>query len=301
MTTNRKAVLFTLLSGVFFGTSGTAQAIGPAGLTPMSVSAARLICGGILLAALMPTQGHKLREVLPLFRMPSAYIAAACVCLFQIFYFTATARAGVALGTLIAMGSMPLITGLIGTIFGHKISSAWFIATLVCVLGLILLARDGIASGSVLGIVSAVLSATAGAGFNLAVKYMLDQNRSALPSLVTVFLIAAILMVPIAATQPLNWVASASGLSLILWLGLVTMAIPNIFWLTGIGHLSPGTTATLVLGEPFTATLLGVFVLHETLELPAIIGLFLVLFGIVMLGYVEARTPKSQVAATNHI
>lgn len=54
-------VLAVILAGVLFGTTGTAQAIGPAGTTPLSLGVMRLAIGGTALALI----------VLPLARMQS--------------------------------------------------------------------------------------------------------------------------------------------------------------------------------------------------------------------------------------
>ena len=44
------ARLQVLLAAVCFGTTGTAQALGPGGIDPAAVGAARIAVGGILLA-----------------------------------------------------------------------------------------------------------------------------------------------------------------------------------------------------------------------------------------------------------
>src|SRR5205823_843568 len=41
-----------LIAAVLFGTTGTAQALGPAGLSPLSVGAARVVIGGGILGLL---------------------------------------------------------------------------------------------------------------------------------------------------------------------------------------------------------------------------------------------------------
>ena len=45
-------VLAVLVAAMLFGTTGTAQVLGPDGTTPLSVGAMRLIVGGIAIAAI---------------------------------------------------------------------------------------------------------------------------------------------------------------------------------------------------------------------------------------------------------
>lgn len=46
-----------VLAAVLFGTTGTAQALGPDGLTPLTVGAARIVIGGTALALLLAGAG----------------------------------------------------------------------------------------------------------------------------------------------------------------------------------------------------------------------------------------------------
>src|SRR3954469_14563024 len=52
--------LQVLLASLCFGTTGTAQALGPDGLAPVGVGAARILVGGALLVALALARGGRL-------------------------------------------------------------------------------------------------------------------------------------------------------------------------------------------------------------------------------------------------
>src|SRR3954462_6862647 len=54
----RAARLQVLLSAVCFGTTGTAQALGPGGIPPAVVGAARIVVGGALLVLVALIVGH---------------------------------------------------------------------------------------------------------------------------------------------------------------------------------------------------------------------------------------------------
>ena len=295
MTTKRQAVALTLASAVLFGTSGTAQALGPDGLTPIATSGARLLSGALVLVAMLPALGFRIADVLPMLRSRGAWLAAGCVCLFQAGYFTAAQRSGVALGALVTMGTIPLITGFAGTLLGHRITGTWLVSTLVCASGLVLLGYQGVSAGQATGVIAAVVAAAAGAGFTLSVKHLLDAGAPSMPAQAAVFMLAGVSMaVAAVVTGPVTWVGTPRGFALVAWLGLFTMALPNILWLKGLGVLSPGITATLLIGEPMTATLLGIAVLHETLTFSGVVGLIAVATGLAALGVAESRS-KSMV------
>ena len=58
-----------------------------------------------------------------------------------------------------------------------------------------------------------------------------------------------------------------------LWLGLATISIAYVLFTWGLGGLTAATAATLTLGEPLTASILGIVVLGERLSALAIVGL----------------------------
>ena len=94
-----------LTAAVLFGTTGTAQALGPGGLAPAGVGAARiLIGGGLLLVVAVMARGLQTLARLP--RWP-VVIAAGAVATYQLSFFAAVADTGVAVGTIVALGSAP--------------------------------------------------------------------------------------------------------------------------------------------------------------------------------------------------
>ena len=74
-----------------------------------------------------------------------------------------------------------------------------------------------------------------------------------------------------------------------LWLGLVTTTLAYVLFARGLAKLQPATVSTLTLGEPLTATLLGILVLHETLAPSAAVGLVVLAAGILILGWPRRR------------
>jgi DME family drug/metabolite transporter len=155
-----------------------------------------------------------------------------------------------------------------------------------------LLGYQGVSGGDSLGVIAAVIAAIAGAAFTLTVKRLIDSGAQSDLVQAALFSIAGVAMLSAALfTQPMRWVTSSAGIALAAWLGLVTMAAPNYLWVRGLGALSPGVTATLLLGEPLMATVLGVVVLGESLTFAGSVGLVLVLIGLVTLSNSASSSP----------
>ena len=101
----RRALVWLLGAAVLWGTTGTAQALGEAEGSPLSVGAVRLAIGA---AGLLVLGWRHLR------RTPLRWLAvgAAAMAGYQVAFFAGVARAGVALGTVVAIGSAPVVAGI---------------------------------------------------------------------------------------------------------------------------------------------------------------------------------------------
>jgi DME family drug/metabolite transporter len=266
-----------LLAALCFGTTGTAQALGPAGLAPAGVGAARILVGGALLTAFA--------RGLP--RLPKAPLlaAAAGVAAYQLCFFAAVADTGVAVGTIVALGSAPAIAGgLEWAVERRKPSRAWAAATALACAGVSLLALAGTdAAISAPGVALALGAGASYAAYTLSAKRMLSAGHRPEHVMAGAFGLGALALVPVLATTGAGWLLHPGGLALALFLGIVPTAVAYVLFARGLERLSAAETATLTLAEPLTAALLGLLVLSERLSPSAALGAALVLSGLVVL------------------
>ena len=288
------AVGCVLAAAVLFGTTGTAQALGPVGTTPLGVGAARLLVGGVALLAVLPLLQRSPGAAVALWRQPAGLSAAICTALYQAFFFAGVDRAGVALGTLVTIGSGPVFAGLLAwVVLGDRPARAWVVATGVCVAGLGLLSSDGLTGGSPLGLVLALASGLSYAAYTVAAKQLLDRGADPAEVMAAAFGLGGLLLAPLLLTQPLAWLAEPAGAAVALYLGLATTTVAYLLFGRGLAVLPAGPVTTLVLAEPLVATLLGVLVLGERLEPAGLTGAGLVLAGLVLQGVRAPRRPAA--------
>ncbi len=270
-----------LAAGVLWGTTGTAQAFAPSGATPLGIGAVRLLVGGtaLLLLAL-------LRRQLRPHGWPwlPTVTGIAGIALYQICFFAAVARTGVAVGTVVAIGSAPMLAGLLGLLLlGERPSRRWLLATLLAVAGCMLLAGG---SGDVqidgLGIVLALGAGAAYALYTIAGRELLRVQP---PDAVTavIFFGGALLLAPVLPFVNLGWLAEPRGLLVALQLGLVATALAYVLYIRALISVPTATAVTLALMEPLTAATLGVLVLGERLTAVALAGIALLLAGLLIL------------------
>ncbi len=277
------ATLAVLTSAVLFGTTGTVLVNAPDSADPYSVGALRLLIGGATLLAVASRQGSK--AVAGPWRTPFALltgVGAVGVAVFQLGYFLAVQRTGVAVGTVATIGSGPVLSGVINAVVHRRSPQArWLLGTAVSVVGVALL---GLAGGDTAvepaGITLAVLAGLGWAVFATVGKHQIDHGVDSTASMAAMFSGAALLLAPLLLAHSPAWVTSGSGTAVAMYLGVVTVGAAYTLYGIALRHLTAPTVITLTLFEPITAALLGTLVVHEGIHPAGWVGIALVLTGL---------------------
>jgi drug/metabolite transporter, DME family len=310
-----RPVFAVLLAAVCFGTTGTARALADVDASALSVGAARILIGGGLLALvawLLAGHGRRTRPAPRTAAVPGSLptplvvaIGAAGVVAYQPLFFLGTGANGVAIGTIVALGSAPVLTGVADWAISRRFPGwSWVIATAVATVGVALL--SGITSGetgsvSVPGLLASLGAGAAYAAYTLAGKALIDRGWTSTTTMGTLFGWAALASIPILAITGPGWLLTPSGLLLALWLGLVTTTVAYLLFGWGLARLRPSTVSTLTLAEPLTATLLGLLVLGESLDAMATAGLVVLAAGILVLAVPRRRPPAERDGAAERV
>ncbi|MCR2810733.1 MULTISPECIES: DMT family transporter [unclassified Microbacterium] len=299
-------VFAVLAAALLFGTTGTSMALGPENTTPLSVGAVRLVIGGTGLAAIafVLARRHARRSparpprfgVRPLALMG---LTGFCLALYQPLFFLGTERNGVAVGTVVALGSAPILAGLLEWALTRRVpGGTWIIATALATVGVVLLGFGGEA-GATTGTDPLGLIGSVGAGATFAVianvqRRLLDQGWDAFTVVGSMGAGSAVLSALVLPFVDLRWLATTPGVVMALWLGIATISIAYVLFTWGLGGLTAATAATLTLGEPLTASVLGITVLGERLSVLAIAGLIVLAVGLALLAW-GSRAPRDPV------
>ena len=282
-----------LMAAVCWGTTGTAQAFAPEGATPLAIGAARLTVGGAaLLLWAVVRRSFQAGRVWP---VGATLMAAACMAAYQLTFFAAVDRTGVAAGTVVAIGSGPVIAGVLGwLLYRENPGWAWVVATLLATSGCVLL---GLSGGSVtidpVGILLAIAAGGSYAVYVFASKTLVAAQRPE-AAMGVVFALGAVLLTPLFFLQDFSWLGEVRGLVVALHLGIVTTAVAYALFAEALTTTPIATAVTLTLGEPLTATLLGVVVLRESLNATALAGVTFLFVGLVILAVArrDATAPR---------
>jgi len=266
-----------LAAAALWGTTGTAQALGPDGITPGTVAFIRMVGGATLLGwAHLRGQWAPFRSLV----RPALFAAIAAMAASQPLFFTGVARTGVAVGTIVTIGSGPILAGLLGwAVRRERVGVRWLVATALSVVGAVALVSGGTDAGiDVRGIAFAL-----GAGFAWAVYLVAAKSLFAdLPPIFVVsvvFAAAAVVLAPWFAASHPSWVLTGRGVTVVAWF-VVTTALSYVLFATGLTGTSVAAAATLSLSEPLTAAILGMTVLGEPVLLTTILGIGLIGIGL---------------------
>lgn len=280
-----------LLAASLWGTTGTAQALGPEGITSATVGLVRM-AGGCLLW-LWVWAG---RTAVPwrAFLSPAALAAMGAMAASQPLFFAGVDKAGVAVGTIVTIGSGPVLAGALAFVVrGERVGRRWMLATAAAVVGALMLLSGGESAGvDPAGVGFALGAGVAWAIYLVAAKALLERVPPTVFAAV-VFTGATLLLLPVLLLQSLAWVGTVRGALLALWLGVATTAISYLFFANGLRATPVATTATLTLAEPLTAALLGILILDERLGAVAATGAALLMAGLLVVSAVPDRTLRA--------
>ncbi len=279
-----RARLEVLAAALCFGTTGTSQELlRPSDASTLAVGSARIILGAALLSWI--ARG---RAAVRLGRasLPLLLIGGIGVAIYQLAFFAAVDKTGVAVGTVVAIGSGPAIAGLLSFLVNHEaLTSRWAVATGLACAGVALLgaASGGDASLDPSGVALAVISGAGYATYTVLAKRLLDRGHAPEQVMAATFGTGAVILIPVLALEGAGWLGDPSGLGLAIYLAVIPTALAYALFARGLRRLSAGETATLTLAEPLTATLLGAIVLGERPGAVALGGALLILCGLLVL------------------
>jgi DME family drug/metabolite transporter len=225
----------------------------------------------------------------------NSVLAGGCVALYQLCFFGALGKTGVAVGTLVAIGSSPIIAGILGLVFrGERPGRSWGLATVLALVGCgLLVGGGGDIAVDPLGIALALAAGAAYASYTIAIKALLP-GRTPDAVMAVVFCIGAVLLSPLLVTSDLHWVSAPKGLAVALYLGVIVTALSYWLFVRGLKSVPVATAVTLSLAEPLTAALLGILFLGERLSVTALCGIPVLFSGLAVLAISMAGQAKGR-------
>jgi DME family drug/metabolite transporter len=269
----------------------------PPGAQPAAIGSAGLALGGLLLFL----ASRRARKPVTFQRAERRLLALGglAVAGYPLTFYPAVAAAGVAVATVIALGSAPAFAGLLAWCTGHgRPSRRWAGATLAATAGCTLLVAGpqltGHGSRAPVPVMGIVLAATAGlsyAVYSLIGAKLIARGHPSSQVMGRMFGVGSLLVLPVLASGGTHWLATVRGTAVALHLAVFTTFVAYRLFGHGLRGICAQTATTLTLAEPAVATVLGVGLLGEHLPVVSLAGMAILAAGLAVLAIpAPART-----------
>ncbi|MFJ8534014.1 DMT family transporter [Streptomyces sp. NPDC093591] len=279
--------LCVLVASVLWGTTGTAATFAPE-VGPLAIGAVAMGMGGLLQALVAAPQitrhAPRLRE-----QRGTVLLGAVSVAVYPLAFYSSMHLAGVAVGTVVSIGTAPLASALIERVVdGRRLTRRWMLAAGLGLLGTVLLcvaeaahAADDTGQASVaatlLGVGLGLVAAATYALYSWAAHRLITRKIPSRAAMGAVFGLGGLLLVPVLAMTGGPLVSSWSNAAVGTYMALVPMFAGYVLFGWGLAHVPASTATTLSLLEPAVAAVLAVLVVGERLPATGWMGIALVI------------------------
>lgn len=296
-------VVFVLVASILWGTTGTAATFAPH-VSPLAIGAAAMGLGGLLqmLIALRAIKNSwaKLRG-----NCAYVFIGAAAVAVYPLAFYTSMHLAGVTIGTVVTIGSAPLLSAVIERTFdGKPLTRRWMVGASLGLLGTMLLciakahghSASSVGGGarSLFGILLGLVAGATYALYSWTAHRLIQQNISSGAAMGATFGLGGLLLIPVLLLTGAPLVASWTNSAVGLYMALVPMGLGYVLFGKGLARVAASTATTLSLIEPVVAAALAAVVVGEQLPLMGWLGAALIVSCLYVLMQQPAE-PEAQV------
>jgi DME family drug/metabolite transporter len=276
-----------LLASVLWGTTGTAATFAPA-VGPLAVGAVAMGLGGLLQALVA---APRIRRASPELRARRGVVllGALSVGAYPLAFYTSMHLAGVAVGTVVSIGSAPLASALIERVVdGRRLTRRWTTGAALGLSGTALLcaaqalaagsgpAGDGSAGTTVLGVALGLVAGLTYALYSWAAHRLISGGITSGAAMGAVFGIGGLLLMPVLLVTGAPLLSSWTNAGVGLYMALVPMFTGYVLFGWGLARVPASTATTLSLLEPAVAAVLAVLVVGERLPFLGWTGIALV-------------------------
>jgi DME family drug/metabolite transporter len=279
-----RGALCVLAASVLWGTTGTAATFAP-GVGPLAIGAAAMGLGGLLQALTAARPMTRQRTALRAQRR-MVLLGGAAVAVYPLAFYTSMRLAGVAVGTVVSIGSAPLVSALAERVIDqHRLTVRWMLGAALGLVGIVLLclaeaARPGpgpaAAWATMLGVALGLAAGVTYAIYSWSAHRLIGRGVTSRAAMGAIFGLGGLLLLPVllAAGAPLaaSWGNAAVGA----YLALVPMFTGYLLFGWALARVPASTATTLSLLEPAVATVLAVIVVGERLPAAGWAGLILI-------------------------
>ncbi|MEO9631237.1 MAG: EamA family transporter [Sulfitobacter sp.] len=276
-------VIAILFSAVVWGTTGTAATFAP-DVSAAAIGAAAMGVGGIA-QALMAARGIA-RSRSTLWKQRELLVAGALsVAIYPLAFYGAMRLAGVTVGTVITIGSAPLLSALIEYLLDRRnLTIRWSVGALVGLIGMVLICvAENLSHGEVVGGDSVPLGVFLGliggltyALYSWSARKMMLQGTHSSIAMGATFGLGGLLLMPVLILTGSTFLASWTNAAVGIYMAAVPMFLGYLAFGFGLARVQASMATVITLLEPVVAAVLAVLIVGERLPNLGWIGVAMV-------------------------
>jgi DME family drug/metabolite transporter len=276
-----------LIAALLWGTTGTAAHFLPANVSPLATGAATMAIGGALLFAVSARGAIRAIADRSIRWWLTAGVAGVVV--YPLAFYSSMHLAGVAIGTVVSLGSAPVFAAVIEYLAERRaVSRRWALCTLVALVGMALLVagRSGeadAASAAPTGVLLGLLAGFSYALYTDASRHIIAAGHSSGSAMGGLFGLGAVFLLPVLLWTGAPLLQSGGSVAITLYLAIGPMFVAYLLFGAGLRRVRTSAATTVTLLEPLVATVLAIAVVGERLDPVGWAGLALVLVGVTVL------------------
>jgi DME family drug/metabolite transporter len=220
-------------------------------------------------------------------------LGGLAVAVYPLAFYTSMRLAGVAVGTVVSIGSGPLASALAERVLDkNRLTARWLAGAALGLAGMVLLClaeaarpRSGHSSAghTLLGVALGLAAGTTYALYTWAAHRLIRRGVTSRAAMGAVFGLGGLLLLPVLLATGAPLIASWPNAAVGAYMALIPMFTGYLLFGWALAHVPATTATTLTLLEPAVATLLAVTIVGEHLPAPGWAGLTLIAGCLVIL------------------
>lgn len=287
-----------IIAAILWGTTGTAATYAP-GLSPLAVGSVAMGIGG-LLQGLIATTTITLQRQLILRHWPLLLTGALAVAVYPLAFYSSMRYAGVTVGTVISIGSAPLLSALIEyRLDGVRLTKRWVYGTALGLAGMTLLClveRGGHSTGhssAMPGIILGLLAGFTYALYSWSARRLMQCGVTPRAAMGATFGAGGILLIPVILMTGAPLLEAWNNAAVGIYMALVPMFLGYVCYGYGLARIPASIATTITLLEPVIAALLAVLLVGERLPLSGWTGVGLIIACLAAIAVPAEKRPFS--------
>ena len=298
--TSLNGQLAILLACFLWGTTGIASSFAPE-VSPLAVGAFSMGVGGLLQALVSAKILRK--NVSNIRKIPKTWLVGVLgVIVYPLAFYSAMRFAGVAVGNVVSLASAPFFAVILECLISKKWpSTRWLVSLLIGVVGITLLAMNKNATSVVgqsdhlhlLGVGLGLLAGLSYGVYSFVAKTMIEQQIDSRAAMASLFLGAAVILLPSLFITGEHLFANTVNSVSILYIAFLPMFIGYLAFGYGLRSVNASQATLMTLLEPVIAATLAVWLLEEVINVSGWIGMGLIIVCLV-LQFTKPKPPRGK-------